>query len=298
MTTITNADVLSLLPRYRRDTLDDATSTSEVHNAIREYVRDVGVDYAAIREGLTPPPTRSAAVAALGVQGVTGPLADLLSRSGGSERAAARVLWLQECASRAVCAEDVYDLLVSLALLEGRGVGGILDAGGEGTARTPFARWLCGKGRKQASDGAAWDAAIQAAGGETVRVEKWGEAGGDWFVLPALDVGEYAPYEDGLLYGWTYPLATSMRITICVAPGATVGDCDTSIQNGSRLAQHLGPRHLRAEALRAAQFAIATGRVEMAKRASKAYALFDRALAERPQVALIMDALGYTPGTW
>jgi hypothetical protein len=287
-----NTDALLLLPRYRRD----ESNETDVHEAIRAYVKDVGVDYAAIREGLTPPPTRSAAVAALGVQGVTGPLADLLSRSGGSERAAARVLWLQECASRAVCAEDVYDLLVALAIVEGRGVGGTMDASGEGTARTPFASALCGKGRKQAGDGPAWDAAIQQAGGETVRVEKWGEAGGDWFVLPSLDMGKYDPYEDGLLYGWTYPLATSMRITICVDTG--VGDWHTNVQNGSRLAQHLGPRHLRAEALRAAQFAIATGRVELAQRASKAYALFDRALAERPRVALIMDGLGFTPGRW
>ena len=296
--TVTNADALLLLPRYRRDSIDDATSTSEVHNAIREYVRDVGVDYAAIREGLTPPPTRSAAIAALGTQGVTGPLADLLSRAGGSERNAARVQWIINCASRAVCEEDRNDLLVALALVEGRGVGGILDAGGEGTARTPFARWLCGKGRKMATDGTAWDAAIEAAGGESVRHAVWGEAAGEWFVLPSLDMGKYDPYEDGLLYGWTYPLATSLRITICVAAGSPVGDWDTAVQNGSRLAQHLGPRHLRAEALRAAQFALATGRIELAQRASKAYALFDRALAERAQVAIIMDGLGYTPGTW
>lgn len=288
------ADALLLLPRYDRESIDPSDE-AQVREAIRQHVLG-GVDYAAIREGLTPPPTRSAAVAALAEKGVTGPLADLLSRSGGSERAAARVQWLQACAARAVCEEDVYDLLVALAIVEGRGIGGILDAGGEGTARTPFAAALCGKGRKQASDGAAWDAAIEAAGGESIRRDVWGEAAGDWFVLPSLDMGKYDPYEDGLLYGWTYPLATSMRITICVDTG--VGDWDTQVQNGSRLAQHLGPRHLRAEALRAAQFALQTGRVELAQRASKAYALFDRALAERLQVALIMDGLGFTPGRW
>ena len=294
--TITNTDALSLLPRYDRESID-ASDEAQVREAIRQHVLG-GVNYTQIREGLTPPPTRSSAVAALGVQGVTGPLADLLSRSGGSERAAARTQWIIDCASRAVCEEDRNDLLVALALVEGRGVGGILDAGGEGTARTPFASALCGKGRKQASDGAAWDAAIEAAGGESIRHAVWGEAAGEWFVLPALDMGEYAPHEDGLLYGWTYPLATTLRITICVAAGSPVGDWDTNVQNGSRLAQHLGPRHLRAEALRAAQFALQTGRVELAQRASKAYALFDRALAERAQVALIMDALGYAPGSW
>lgn len=296
-TTITNADILSLLPRYDRDSIDDVSNEDQVREAIRWHVSS-GVNYTQIREGLTPPPTRSAAIAALGNQGVTGPLADLLSRSGGSERAAARVQWIQDCASKAVCAEDVYKLLVALAIVEGRGVGGTLDAEGAGTARTPFAAALCGKGRKQASDGPAWSAAIEAAGGESVRRDVFGESAGDWFVLPSIDMGKYDPHEDGLLYGWTYPLASTMRITICVPPGSTVGDWDTKAQNGSRLAQHLGPRHLRAEALRAAQFALRTGRVELAQRASKAYALFDRALAERAQVALVMDSLGYTPGTW
>ena len=284
-----NADVLSLLPRYDRDSIDDVSDEAQVREAIRQHVLG-GVNYAEIREGLTPPPTRSAAIAALGTQGVTGPLADLLSRSGGSERAAARVQWIQACAARAVCEEDVYDLLVALAIVEGRGVGGILDASGEGTARTPFASALCGKGRKHASDGSAWDAAIQAAGGETVRRDVWGESAGEWFVLPSLDMGKYDPQEDGLLYGWTYPLAWTLCITVCVDTG--VGDWNIKVQNGSRLAEHIGPRHLRAEALRAAQFALRTGRVELAQRASKAYALFDRALAERPQVAIIMESLG------
>lgn len=298
--TISNADALSLLPLYRRDNIEDESDEGQIHAAIRDYVADVGVNYTAIREGLIPPPTRRAAVEALAVQGVTGPLADLLSRGGGSERTEARAKWISDCASRAVCEEDKCDLLVAVALLEQRGVGGTLDAGGEGTARTPFAEALCGKGRKQAGDGPAWDAAIQLAGGEATRREVWGESQGEWFVLPALErLDEYQAHIDGLLYGWTFPLANTMRITICTEAGSPIGDWDTRVQNGSRLAQHLGPRHLRAEAVRAAQYAMLTGRVELARRASYAYALFDRALSERAQVEAIMGGLGYYDrSTW
>jgi hypothetical protein len=287
--TISNADALSLLPRYRRDNIEDESDEGQIHAAIREYVADVGVNYTAIREGLTPPPTRRAAVEALAAQGVTGPLADLLSRGGGSERTEARARWIADCASRAVCEEDREVLLFALALLERRGVGGTLDAGGQGTARTPFAAALCGKGRKLAGDGPAWDAAIQLAGS---RVDlATGSADAELFVVPALErFDEYQSHIDGLLYGWTFPLASTLRIVVC-----GVGDEDwrVPVQNGSRLAQHLGPRHLRAEALRAAQHALTTGRVELARQASYAYALFDRALSERAQVEAIMGGLGY-----
>jgi len=295
--TISNADALSLLRRYRRDNIEDESDEGQIHAAIREYVADVGVNYTAIREGLTPPPTRRAAVEALAVQGVTGPLADLLSRGGGSERTEARAKWISDCASRAVCEEDTYNLLVALALVERRGVGGTLDAGGQGTARTPFAAALCGKGRKQAGDGPAWDAAIQLAGGEATRREVWGESQGEWFVLPALErFDEYQSHVDGLLYGWTFPLASTLRIVVC---GVGDGDWRIPVQNGSRLAQHLGPRHLRAEAVRAAQYAMTTGRVELARQASYAYSLFDRALSERAQVEMIMGGLGYYDrSTW
>ena len=87
-------------------------------------------------------------------RGVAGPAADVLVRLGAHARHAARVEFVRTLG-------DDCDV-VAWALLDAVGIGGRAGLTGEATARHPaFAG--CGKGRKQASDGPAWTAAIAAA---------------------------------------------------------------------------------------------------------------------------------------
>ena len=87
-------------------------------------------------------------------RGVTGAAIDVLVRLGAPARHAARVEFVRALS-------DDCDV-VAWALLDAVGVGGRAGLMGEGTARHPaFA--ACGKGRKHASDGAAWTAAIASA---------------------------------------------------------------------------------------------------------------------------------------
>ena len=87
-------------------------------------------------------------------RGVTGPAADVLVRLGAPARHAARVEYVRALG-------DDCDV-VAWALLDAIGVGGRAGLTGAATARHPALRG-CGKGRKQATDGAAWTAAIAAA---------------------------------------------------------------------------------------------------------------------------------------
>jgi len=87
-------------------------------------------------------------------RGVAGPAADVLVRLGAHARHAARVEFVRTLG-------DDCDV-VAWALLDAVGIGGRAGLTGEATARHPALRG-CGKGRKQASDGPAWTAAIAAA---------------------------------------------------------------------------------------------------------------------------------------
>lgn len=92
--------------------------------------------------------------ASLSDRGVTGAAADVLVRLGARGRHAARVEF--------ACALGDDWEVVAWALLDAIGVGGTAGLTGAATARHPALRG-CGKGRKQATDGAAWTAAIAAA---------------------------------------------------------------------------------------------------------------------------------------
>lgn len=87
-------------------------------------------------------------------RGVTGAAADVLVRLGAPARHAARVEFVRSLG-------DDCDV-VAWSILDAVGVGGTAGLGGDATARHP-ALSQCGKGRKQASDGPAWTAAIRAA---------------------------------------------------------------------------------------------------------------------------------------
>ena len=90
-------------------------------------------------------------------QGVTGPARDLLLAVTASARHQARV----EAALAVV--EHLPRPLAALAIvLDAVGVGGTKGLEGRATARLPIFRQL-GKGRKQASDGDAWSAALLSA---------------------------------------------------------------------------------------------------------------------------------------
>jgi hypothetical protein len=55
-----------------------------------------------------------------------------------------------------------------------------------------------------------------------------------------------------------------------------------------------GPRHLRAEALRAGEYALRTQNVELAKKASRAYALFNQALQDLAQAQELLATIRAT----
>lgn len=91
---------------------------------------------------------------ALADRGVTGAAAEVLVRLGAPARHAARIEFVRGLG-------DDCDV-VAWSILDAIGVGGRAGLTGAGTARHPALRG-CGKGRKQATDGAAWTAAIAAA---------------------------------------------------------------------------------------------------------------------------------------
>jgi hypothetical protein len=107
-------------------------------------------------------PTRRAEETRLRELGVDGDALDILLRETAPARHAARVeAALQAAAATHACDAEGPGCIGCLVVLVADviGVGGRGDAEGRGTARLPpFA--LLGKGRKQATDGAAWDAAI------------------------------------------------------------------------------------------------------------------------------------------
>jgi len=94
----------------------------------------------------------------LSEQGITGPAQDLIIRATAAERAAWREAQVRKLAE----AEGLPPwALWALCKLDEAGVGGTHDAEGRASARLPIFRKL-GKGRKHASDGPAWSAAIAA----------------------------------------------------------------------------------------------------------------------------------------
>jgi len=113
--------------------------------------------------------TRRALIERLEELGVTGEAALAIALETGPERHAARVELVVETARTAAVelgagSDRDRDLLAGLLCgLDSYGIGGRLGVGGDGTARIPQFATL-GKGRKRASDGPAWTAAIAAAG--------------------------------------------------------------------------------------------------------------------------------------
>jgi hypothetical protein len=89
---------------------------------------------------------------------------------------------------------DARDALA--CVIEILGVGGRLGLEGAATARTGSFS-LLGKGRRQASDGAAWSAAIEAAFHQASKVESKEEGWGPSFEYLHLWVGYDSPCEDG-----------------------------------------------------------------------------------------------------
>lgn len=89
----------------------------------------------------------------LSEQGITGPAQDLIIRAAAWREAQVRELAKAECLPPWA--------LWALCKLDEAGVGGTHDAEGRASARLPLFRKL-GKGRKHASDGPAWSAAIAA----------------------------------------------------------------------------------------------------------------------------------------
>ena len=100
-------------------------------------------------------PTRAALVAELEEAGVTGPAAELVLRATAPVRHKARVQAVLDA-----CGSAAATLLV--AILDLVGIGGWAGGTGEATDRHPMLSGL-GKGRKQATDGDAWTAAIKEA---------------------------------------------------------------------------------------------------------------------------------------
>lgn len=121
---------------------------------------------------------RDDAEAALREQGVEGAAAEFLLRRSASDRHAMRVAKVREAVREALPTAHLgggeADALVFLTTLDAVGVGGPQGVGGDATARVPAFAGL-GKGRKQASDGPAWTAAIEAAAYAAASSEEFGD---------------------------------------------------------------------------------------------------------------------------
>jgi hypothetical protein len=104
--------------------------------------------------------------------GLGGEALELFVAGGAAARHAARVEEATRALTEAACEigrivsyvehERRDTIAIVLALLDESGIGGRRGATGDATARIPALARL-GKGRKQASDGSAWDSAIRAA---------------------------------------------------------------------------------------------------------------------------------------
>jgi hypothetical protein len=233
------------------------------------------INWEAVQAQLPPLPTRKGEEQDLAAKGVTGPLADLLLKKSAPARAAARVAYVAAAFKAAF--EAGYPALPEYAptdralwvwaSVEARGVGGSMDTEGAGTARGGVGS-LLGSGRKHARDGEAWKAAIASAG-EAARLNVQGIPG--WPAGYVLADVSYDPANATPgVGGWRHAV--------------NYGGTGLILDHGDRLetwflggpaslwAELLSPRHLRAEAVRVAELAMQRGDVELAQKASAAYA--------------------------
>ncbi len=233
------------------------------------------INWEAVKAQLPLLPTRKGEEQGLARMGVTGPLAELFLKKSAPARSAARADYATAAFTAAFTAgypalpeyAPTERALWAWASVESRGVGGHMDTEGLGTARGGVGS-LLGSGRRNANDGAAWNAVLNQVA-DAAR----------------LNVPGLKGYPTG------YALADVSYDPANANPGVggwraavTYGDTGLILDHGDRLerrflggpaslwAELLSPRHLRAEAVRVAELAMQRGDVELAKKASAAYA--------------------------
>ena len=273
-----------LIPEYMHEQLTEENYISKVN----EFVESMQPNWQTTG---TPVLTRRDKLIELKAEGIEGPLADVFAKKDAPLRAASRVARIESCAKAAVCEEDHRLFVWALSLLEARGVGGHQDASGDGTCRTPFAAAICGKGRRKASDGDAWSAALKEAGDKVFTAQFDFSADRECFVMPDLPADweqEMELANEGLLDRWTLPLAGRFGVWVGEEIPWMIRFSEAVVAN------MFGPRHLRAEALRAGEYALRTQNVELAKKASRAYALFNQALQDLAQAQELLATIRAT----
>ena len=231
------------------------------------------IAWEAIKATLPALPTRKGEEQGLARMGVTGPLAELFLKKSAPVRAGARADYATAAFTAAFTSAYPSEYaptalaLWAWASVEGRGVGGRMDTEGAGTARGGVGS-LLGSGRKHARDGEAWNAAIASAG-DAARLNIQGMSGYPTGYVLAEVSFDPANADHGV-GGWR--------------SAVTYGDTWLALDHGDKLepwflggpaslwAELLSPRHLRAEAVRVGELAMQRGDVELAKKASAAYA--------------------------
>lgn len=245
----------------------------ELELLLREALVVSDHSWIAAAKAVTPPQNKGQAEAALAAKGFHGPLLEALLKADGSRRHDERVLYLKKAVPAAVKAaldeagvdSNVYGLAGLIMHADAAGVGGHADIEGVGTARPALLSLLCGSGRKLAGDGPAWSSAISSAGYQEVPNFV---AGGHVIYRP--DTGELVEYN-------------SFEAEVRVA-----------YRCSSALAEQLiGPRYLRAAALRAATAPVMTDRQPQSFVLSAAFKWADEALKEERARASARTVLGW-----
>lgn len=246
----------------------------ELERALRPVLLPSTPDWVAAAKAIPRPPTKGREEALLAEKGFSGPLLEALVKAGGAKRHDARLQYLLAAVPAAVEAalkaegvdSNVHGLAALVMHADAAGVGGTADIEGAGTARPALLSLICGSGRKQAGDGAAWSSAISAAAYQE---------------LPTFTPGSHVIYD---------PLMGAV-----VAYDSFEGSVSFSYRCPAAVAEALiGPRYLRAAALRAATAPVRTDREPQGIMLSAAFEWADEAMKAQAALGSARTVLGWT----
>ena len=240
---------------------------------LKEALLPVEALWLTAAKAVTPPQNKGQAEAAIAAKGFSGPLLEALLKADGSRRHDERVLYLKKAVPAAVeeslkewyVDSNVYGLAGLILHSDAAGVGGHADTEGIGTARPALLSLLCGSGRKLAGDGPAWSSAISSAGYQEVPNFVAGS-----HVVYRPDTGELCEYN-----------SAEAEVRVAYRCPAAVAEA------------LIGPRYLRAAALRAASAPVMTDRQPMGAMLSAAFQWADEALKDQRAIAQARSVMGW-----
>ena len=245
----------------------------ELEGFLRPVLQPSEPAWVAAAKAIPAPATKGQAEAAIAAKGFSGPLLEALLKADGSRRHDLRVLFLKKAVPAAVKAaleeagisSNEFGIAGLVMHADAAGVGGHADIEGLGTARPALLSLLCGSGRKQAGDGPAWSSAVSSAAYQEVPNYVAGN-----HVLYRPDTGELVEYN-----------SFEAEVRVAYRCPAAVAE------------QLIGPRYLRAAALRAASGPVMTDRQPEAAMLSAAFEWADQAQKEQRARAEARQALGW-----